>query len=163
MSEAEDSSGGWRGARPPGRRGKRSRAGKRIRWAIDILLAAAGIVSVLFEPASIAIHSIAGLVFAGAVGPHLWHRRAWIRGVARRLWQRRSLSRAMRWALSQAGLLAVLVAVVTASGLYDWLDARTRIRWHAISSIILIGVAARHAWTRRRWLTRVRGRQPPIG
>jgi hypothetical protein len=46
--------------------------------------------------------------------------------------------------------------VVTVSGLYDWLDARTRIRWHAISSIILIVVVARHAWTRRQWLLRRR-------
>ena len=130
------------------------------RWLADVLLAGAGIVSVLLEPASIAIHSVIGLVFAGAVGPHLWHRRAWLRGAARRLWRRRSLPRAMRWALSQAGLLFLLVGVVTASGLYDWLDVRTRIRWHAISSVILIGVAARHAWTRRRWLTRVRRRQP---
>jgi hypothetical protein len=42
--------------------------------------------------------------------------------------------------------------VVTASGLCDWLDARTRIRWHAISSVILIVLVARHAWTRRQWL-----------
>ena len=128
------------------------------RWIVDIVLAAAGIVSVLLEPASIAIHSVIGLAFAGFVGPHLWYRRAWIRGVTRRLWRRRSLPAAMRWALSQAGLLFVLVAVVTASGLYDWLDARTTIRWHAISSVILIVVAARHAWTRRTWLTRVRRR-----
>jgi hypothetical protein len=133
------------------------------RWITDIVLAAAGIVSVLLEPASIAVHSIIGLVFAAAVGPHLWHRRAWLRGVWRRLRGRRPLSRAMRWALSQAGLLFLLAAVVTASGLYDWLDARTRIRWHAISSVILIGVAARHAWTRRRWLTRDRRRQPAPG
>lgn len=133
------------------------------RWITDIVLAAAGIVSVLLEPASIAIHSVIGLVFAGAVGPHLWHRRSWIRGVARRLWRRRSLSRAMSWAASQTGLLLALTLAVTASGLYDWLDARTRIRWHAISSVILIGVAARHAWTRRRWLLRDRRRQPEAG
>jgi hypothetical protein len=55
-------------------------------------------------------------------------------------------------------LLFVLVVVVTVSGLYDWLDARTRIRWHAISSVILIVVVARHAWTRRQRLLRRRGR-----
>jgi hypothetical protein len=53
-------------------------------------------------------------------------------------------------------LLFVLVVAVTVSGLYDWLDARTRIRWHAISSVVLIVVVARHAWTRRRWLLRRR-------
>ena len=121
-----------------------------------MLLISGGIVSVLFEPFSIAVHSIVGLVFAGTVGPHLWHRRAWIRGTLSRLWQRRRLSARLRWSLSQSFLLLVLVLTVTASGLYDWLDARSRIRWHAISSVILIVVAARHAWTRRHWLLRRR-------
>ena len=53
-------------------------------------------------------------------------------------------------------LLLALVITVTASGLYDWIDTRSTIRWHAISSVILIVVAARHAWTRRQWLLRRR-------
>jgi hypothetical protein len=123
---------------------------------IDMLLISGGIVSVIFEPFSIAVHSIVGLVFVGTAGPHLWHRRTWIRGTLSRLWQRRLLSARLRWALSQSFLLLVLVLTATASGLYDWLDARSRIRWHAISSVILIVVAARHAWTRRQWLLRRR-------
>jgi hypothetical protein len=126
------------------------------RWLIDILLIAGGIVSVIFEPFSIAIHSVIGLIFVGTVGPHLWHRRSWIRGTLSRLRQRRRLSARLRWSLSQAFLLLVLVVVMTTSGLYDWLDVRSRIRWHAISSIILIAVVARHAWTRRPWLLRRR-------
>jgi hypothetical protein len=129
------------------------------RWAVDIALIAAGVVSVLFEPTSIAIHSVIGLIFAGAVGPHLWNRRSWIRGTLRRLWLRR-LTAAMRWSLWQAVVLSVLVVVVTVSGLWDWLDVPTKIRWHAISSVILIAVAVRHAWTRRDWLLRRRGRAP---
>jgi len=126
------------------------------RWLIDILLIAGGIVSVIFEPLSVAIHSVIGLVFVGTVGPHLWHRRGWIRGTLSRLRQRRRLSARLRWSLSQSLLLLALVVVVTASGLYDWLDERSRIRWHAISSVILIAVVARHAWTRRQWLLRRR-------
>ena len=57
--------------------------------------------------------------------------------------------------------------VVTASGLWDWLDGRTKIRWHAISSIILLAVLIRHTWTRRRWLLRrrpqVAARAPSVG
>lgn len=132
-----------------------SRAGPG-RWAVDIGLIAAGALSVLFEPMSIAIHSVVGLVFVAAVGPHLWNRRAWIRGTLRRLWSRRSLSRAMRYSLGQAGLLLAVTLVVTASGLWDWLDGRTQIRWHAISSVILIAVVIRHTWTRRGWLLRRR-------
>lgn len=126
------------------------------RWLIDMLLISGGIVSVIFEPFSVAVHSIVGLVFSGTVGPHLWHRRTWIRGTLSRLWHRERLSARLRWGLSQSFLLLVLVLTVTASGLYDWLDARSRIRWHAISSAILIVVVARHAWTRRRWLLRRR-------
>ena len=126
------------------------------RWAVDLVLLAAAVVSVLTEPMSIAVHSVLGLLFAGFVAPHLWNRRAWIRGTVRRLWQRRSLSRALRWSLSQASLLLVLTLVVTASGLWDWLDGRTTIRWHAISSIILLAVLIRHTWTRRGWLLRRR-------
>jgi hypothetical protein len=124
------------------------------RWAVDLVLIAAAVVSVLLEPVSIAWHSIIGLVFAGFAGPHLWHRRAWIRGTLRRLWQRRSLPRALRWSLSQAGLLLLLTVIVTASGLWDWLDGRTTIRWHAISSVILLAVLIRHTWTRRGRLLR---------
>jgi hypothetical protein len=123
---------------------------------IDMLLISGGIVSVIFEPLSIAVHSIVGLVFVGTVGPHLWHRRSWIRGALSRLWQCGRLSARLRWGVSQSFLLLVLVLTVTASGLYDWLDARSRIRWHAISSVILIVVVARHAWTRRQWLLRRR-------
>jgi hypothetical protein len=127
-----------------------------LRWAVDAALLAAIAVSVLLEPVSIAVHSVAGLIFAGFVAPHLWYRRAWIGGVLRRLWRRRSLRRALRWSLSQAALLLGLTLIVTASGLWDWLDGRTRIRWHAISSIILIAAVLRHTWTRRGRLLRRR-------
>jgi hypothetical protein len=126
------------------------------RWLIDILLIAGAIVSLVFEPLSIAIHSVVGLVFVGTVGPHLWYRRRWIAGTLTRLRRPGRLPAALRWSLSQSSLLLALVVVVTVSGLYDWLDARTRIRWHAISSVILIVVVARHAWTRRQWLLRHR-------
>jgi hypothetical protein len=129
------------------------------RWLIDILLIAGGVVSLIVEPLSIAIHSVVGLVFVGTVGPHLWHRRRWIAAVLTRLRRPGRLPAALRWSLSQSSLLFVLVVVVTVSGLYDWLDARTRIRWHAISSVILIVVVARHGWTRRQWLLRRRGRR----
>jgi hypothetical protein len=130
------------------------------RWLIDILLIAGGVISLVVEPLSIAIHSVVGLVFVGTVGPHLWHRRRWIAGVLTRLRRPGRLPAALRWSLSQSALLAALVVTVTVSGLYDWLDARTRIRWHAISSVILIVVVARHAWTRRQWLLRRRGERP---
>ena len=141
--------------------GTERRRRPRWRWAVDLVLIATAVVSVLLEPVSVAVHSVIGLVFAGFVGPHLWYRRAWIRGTLRRLWQRRSLPRALRWGLSQAGLLLVLTVIVTASGLWDWLDGRTTIRWHAISSIVLLAFLIRHTWTRRgRLLRPARKRRP---
>ena len=128
------------------------------RWLIDILLIAGVVISLIFEPLSVAIHSVVGLVFVGMVGPHLWYRRRWIAGVLTRLRRPGRLSAALRWSLSQSSLLLALVMVVTMSGLYDWLDARSRIRWHAISSVVLVAVVARHAWTRRQWLLRRRRR-----
>jgi hypothetical protein len=124
------------------------------RWLIDMLLIAGGVVSLVFEPLAIAIHSIVGLVFIATIGPHLWHRRAWIRGISSRIRQRRRLSARLRWSAWQSVLLLVLAIVVTVSGLWDWLDVPTRIRWHALSGVILVGVVVRHAWTRRRWLVR---------
>lgn len=126
------------------------------RWLIDIALIAGGVVSVIFEPFSLALHSVIGLAFFGIVGPHLWHRRDWIAGVARGLRRRRPLPRKVRLSLSQSVVLALLVLVVTASGLWDWLAFPTRIRVHAISSVLLIGIVSWHAWSRRRWLTRRR-------
>jgi membrane protein implicated in regulation of membrane protease activity len=126
------------------------------RWLIDIALIAGGVVSVVFEPFSIAIHSVIGLAFVGTVGPHLWHRRSWIRGTLRRLRERRRFSPKLRWSFGQAVFLSAAVVVVTFSGLWDWLGVPTKIRFHAISGVILIGVVAWHAWTRRSWLTRRR-------
>jgi hypothetical protein len=134
------------------------------RWAVDMALIAACVASLLAEPAWLAAHSILGLLFAGAVGPHLWHRRAWIRGALRRARQRRPLSRAVRWRLPQAAALLVLTVVVTATGLVNWLDPRAGIGGHGIASVVLLGFLARHAWTRRRFLLPVRrGRWPATG
>jgi hypothetical protein len=136
----------------------RTIAGRTVRrWLVDILLIALGITSVLLEPVSIAIHSVVGLIFVAVVGPHLWDRRRWIRGTFTRLRRRRLAARQGR-KLAQALLLLALAVVVTVSGLWDWLGIPTKIRYHAISGVILIGVAARHTWTRRRALARLRVR-----
>jgi hypothetical protein len=119
------------------------------RWLADLVLIAAGVICLVFEPLSIAVHSVIGLAFAGAAGPHLWYRRNWLRAALRKAARRGARWSRRRWALLQAAVLTVLVTVVTVSGLYDWLAARTKIRWHAISSVILIAVAIWHAWRRR--------------
>jgi hypothetical protein len=140
-----------------GTRPRRSRniAGRTVRrWLVDILLIALGVASVAFEPVSIAIHSVVGLVFAAAVGPHLWDRRRWIAGTAARLRHRRRMPARRRWNAAQALLLFALTVVMTAFGLWDWLVAPTKIRYHAIAGVLLIAVSTWHGWTRRRSLAR---------
>lgn len=149
------------GGRRVARVGRRRIAGRSLRrWLVDALLLVVCVVCVAYEPVSIAIHSVIGLVFAAAVGPHLWDRRTWIRGTWRRVRERRALSSRHRWITWQAVLLFLLVAVVTGSGLWDWLVGPTKIRFHAISSVILIGVLAWHTWTRRRSLVARMTRRP---
>ncbi|MDQ2875449.1 MAG: hypothetical protein M3Y33_11930 [Actinomycetota bacterium] len=126
------------------------------RWARDIVLLAIGVASLIFEPLSIAIHSIVGLLFVAMIGPHLWDRRRWIAGTLGRIRQHRGLAGRRRWKLAQALLLLAVAMVVTVSGLWDWLGVPTTIRYHAISGVILIVVAAWHGWTRRRALMRWR-------
>jgi hypothetical protein len=126
------------------------------RWLVDILLIALGGGSMAFEPFSIAIHSVIGLVFVAAVGPHLWDRRRWIAGTASRLRDRRRMPARRRWNAVQALLLFALTAVVTVFGLWDWLAAPTKIRYHAIAGVLLIAIATWHGWTHRRSLVRWR-------
>lgn len=151
--------GGWPARFRPGRQV----AGRSLRrWLVDVLLLAIGVACVLYEPVSVAIHSVIGLAFAATAGPHLWDRRAWIRGTWRRVREHRGLGSRNRLAWVQGWLLAVLVVAVTGSGLWDWLISPTKIRYHAISGVLLIGALAWHTWTRRRMLiARISRRAPP--
>jgi hypothetical protein len=150
------------GAASPGGAAGSPRAGRRIagrpagRWARDIVLIAIGVASLIFEPVSIAIHSIVGLAFVALIGPHLWDRRRWIGGTLAGIRRHRGVPARRRWKVAQALLLLVVTAVVTVSGLWDWLGVPTTIRYHAISGVILIVVATWHGWTRRGELTRWR-------
>lgn len=144
-------------ARPPKSRGI---AGLAIRrWLVDVTLLTAIVTSVVFEPLSIAIHSIIGLVFITMAGPHLWDRRHWISATLGQL-RRRALRPPRGRKLAQAVWLLALAVAVTLSGLWDWLGVPTRIRYHAITSIILIVIAAWHTWNHRRSLARWRRRLP---
>jgi hypothetical protein len=126
------------------------------RWVRDIVLLAIGVASLIFEPLSIAIHSVVGLAFVALIGPHLWDRRRWISGTLAGIRRHRGVPARRRWKVAQALLLLAVTAVVTVSGLWDWLGVPTKIRYHAISGVILIVVATWHGWTRRRELMRWR-------
>jgi hypothetical protein len=56
--------------------------------------------------------------------------------------------------LLQSCFLLALAGYVTVSGLYDWLDPGSGTPGHGLAGVILIAAAARHVWTRRKWLRR---------
>ncbi|HSN03278.1 MAG TPA: hypothetical protein VLS91_07325 [Acidimicrobiales bacterium] len=111
-----------------------------------------GVVALALEPI-LTIHIVAGLLFVGLVVVHLVQRRRTSRVLARRVLQAEAvLSRSGRLALSDA-LLLVATSVMFASGLWDWYAGHaTRIRYHAISGVLLGVIALVHTWRRRRRL-----------
>jgi hypothetical protein len=129
---------------------------RRRRWVVDITLTVTLLVSIVLEPSSIAVHSVVGLAFAVLAVLHLWQRRRWIASTIRRLARRRLPRTADRLTLAQNTSLWILGTVMTASGLWDWMEGPTRIRVHAISSVLFAAVVARHAWRRRSGLRRPR-------
>ncbi|HZC70829.1 MAG TPA: hypothetical protein VE442_09055 [Jatrophihabitans sp.] len=137
----------------PGRERTVSRASTRGRVAVHVLLVATAVVSLILEP-EITLHVLVGLVFVAFVAVHLAQRRQVAQRLAGHLSAPWRLHRApVRLAVADAMLLVVTLAML-GSGLWDWLDGRpTRIRWHAISGVLLTGYLIAHTIRRRRRLT----------
>jgi hypothetical protein len=130
---------------------ERRRAGARL--AVHLGLIATATASLVLEPV-ITVHVALGLAFCALVVAHLAQRRRVSWRLARRLGAVRRLSGpAGRLALTDALLLAITVGMLV-SGFWDWVDGHpTRIRWHAITGIVLAGYLAVHTIGRRRRLT----------
>jgi len=94
-------------------------------------------VSLAFETV-LTLHIVIGLAFAVLVVTHLLQRRRASVMVASRLARFRSWHRpGGRLALADA-LLALVTVAMLVSGFWDWsLGHPTRIRWHALSGIVL--------------------------
>ena len=124
------------------------------RWLVHVALLATVTVSVVLEPL-LTLHIALGCAFIGLVVVHLGQRRRTSARLARRLPQIAGWSRAAgRLALADA-LLAALTAAMFASGLYDWLAGHpTRIRWHALTGVLLVGFLLVHTVRRRKRLRR---------
>ena len=130
--------------------------GATVRWLVHLGLVGTTIVSLVFEPLILTIHIVLGLAFAVLAVAHLIQRRR----VSGRLLAR--LSRPGRTLAGPAGRLALadaLLAAMTtgmlASGFWDWSAGHpTRIRWHAISGIVLTVLLAVHTVRRRSRLRR---------
>lgn len=120
------------------------------RWLVHLGLIVTVIVSLVFEPLVLAIHIVVGLAFAVLTGVHLAQRRRVSAGLLARLARVRALARpAGRLALTDM-LLAVITVGMLASGFWDWFAGHpTRIRWHAITGVVLAILLLVH--TVRRW------------
>ena len=125
-----------------------------LRGLVHLCLIASAVVSLVLEPV-LTVHVIVGLLFVGFVVMHLVQRRRTSANLLRRLVHVRGLGRRPgRLAVADA-LLAVVTAGMLVSGLWDWaIGHPTRIRWHAITGVLLVGLLVVHTLRRRRRLRR---------
>jgi hypothetical protein len=126
-----------------------------FRWLVHLGLIGTAVVSLVFEPLVLAIHIAIGLAFAVLAGTHLAQRRR----VSARLLVRLARVRIPAGPAGRLALADLLLAAVTAgmlvSGFWDWLAGHpTRIRWHAITGIVLAILLLAHTVRRRRRLRR---------
>ena len=122
------------------------------RWWVHLGLISTTAVSLAFEPI-VSIHILLGLAFVVLVGAHLIQRRRITGNLAIRLLRIRTLNRPVgRLAVADALLVTVTLAMLV-SGFWDWsLGHPTRIRWHAISGLVLSGFLLVHTLRRRKRL-----------
>ena len=125
------------------------------RWLVHLGLIGTLVVSLMSEPLVLAIHIAVGLVFAVLTGLHLAQRRRVSASLLARLARVGILARpAGRLALADL-LLAVITAGMLVSGFWDWSAGHpTRIRWHAITVVVLAILLLAHTVRRRSRLRR---------
>jgi hypothetical protein len=135
-------------------RGDARPVGAVARSFVHLGLIVAAAVSLVFETV-LTIHIVVGLAFVALVGAHLLQRRRVSATLAGRLLRVRGWGLpAGRLAVADA-LLAALTIGMLASGLWDWkIGHPTRIRWHAISGVVLAGFLLVHTLRRRARLRR---------
>jgi hypothetical protein len=126
-----------------------------LRWLVHLGLIGTVVVSLVFEPLVLTIHIAVGLVFTALAGMHLAQRRRVSASLMARLGRVRALARpAGRLALADT-LLAVITAGMLVSGFWDWFAGHpTRIRWHAITGVVLAILLLIHTVRRRSRLRR---------
>jgi hypothetical protein len=129
-----------------------SRRSSVSRWWVHVGLIVTAAVSLVLEP-TLSLHILIGLVFVGLVVAHLVQRRRVSASLLKRLgYPGTWLQASGRLAIADSALAAVTV-VMLASGLWDWLSGHpTKLRWHAISGVILTGFLIWHTLRRRRKL-----------
>jgi hypothetical protein len=119
------------------------------RWLVHVTLIGTAITSLVFEPI-LALHVALGLVFALLVACHLVQRRRISKRLAVRLLKLRNLILpGSRLALAD-GFLFILTLAMMFSGFWDlWAPHHTKIRWHAITGVVLALYLVAHTLRRR--------------
>ena len=119
------------------------------RWLVHVTLIGSAITSLVMEPV-LTLHVASGLVFVLFVGFHLAQRRRISQRLAVRLLKvQKLLGPAGRLALADGFLFIITVAMLF-SGFWDlWAPHHTKIRWHAITGVVLTIYLVVH--TARRW------------
>ena len=120
------------------------------RWLVHLGLTSTAVVSLLFEFV-LTVHIVVGLAFCALVVAHLAQRRRTSNRLLRRLVRVTSLAQPLgRLALADLFLSAITLAMLV-SGLWDWSNGHpTRVRYHAITGVVLAIVLLVHTWNRRR-------------
>jgi hypothetical protein len=129
----------------------RRRDNKRVlRWWVHLGLIATTAVSMVFEPMVLTIHIAVGLAFAALVAVHIYQRRRVSVSLTRQLFRPRSVAQPSgRLAVADA-LLAALTLGMLVSGFWDWaIGHPTRIRWHALTGVVLLVYLCVHTVNRR--------------
>jgi hypothetical protein len=108
-----------------------------LRWLVHLGLIASTIASLIFEPV-LTLHVVFGLVFVVLLGFHLAQRRKVSKRLATRLLKLEKLfAPPGRLALAD-GFLFIITMAMLFSGFWDlWAPHHTKIRWHAITGVVL--------------------------
>src|ERR1035437_245761 len=114
------------------------------RWLVHLGLLSTAVVSLLFEFV-LTVHIVVGLTFCALVVAHLAQRRRTSNRLLRRLVRVTLLSQPQgRLALADLFLTAITLAMLV-SGLWDWsIGHPTRVRYHAITGVVLAVVLLVH-------------------
>jgi hypothetical protein len=120
-----------------------------LRWLVHVGLIASTVTSLVLET-TLSLHVAFGLVFVVLVGCHLaQRRRVSTRMVVRLLKVQKLLAPAGRLALAD-GFLFIISWAMLVSGFWDlWAPHHTKLRWHAITGVVLTIYLVAH--TIRRW------------
>jgi hypothetical protein len=132
-------------------RAARDRARRAVfRWLVHLGLIGTVIASLVFEPLVLAIHIAVGLAFVVRVGMHLAQRRRVSASLLARLARRQALARPAGLLALADALLAMITVGMLVSGFWDWFAGHpTKIRWHAVTGVVLAILLLIH--TARRW------------